>query len=214
MLETTYCFKPISNYAGIRAKLIWIFKGVAQWGTSSRRASSTGETFIQDRIDVLDGEVTVYRSKQSGDVYQFRFWISGEGRYYRKSTKTRDRNTAIQRAKDEFFRVKADIQNGKKIFGGTFDQLVADFLQNQETRVQSGKITKERFSVIRTQIQRHFLSFVGKSARISEIGRSKFLDYAQFRRKHGARDVTIRNEQATINALFKYGFRKGYTSLD
>ena len=39
---------------------------------------------------LYDGDVTLYRTPNSGDVYQFQMWIHKEQKYIRKSTRSRN----------------------------------------------------------------------------------------------------------------------------
>ena len=52
-----------------------------------------------DVHDILGGKSQIFKiTGASGDVYQFRQFISGEKQAYRKSLKTRDLATALERA--------------------------------------------------------------------------------------------------------------------
>ena len=53
--------------------------------------------------DILDGKGQVLRTNASGDVWQFRMWIEEEQKYVRKSLKTRDLETAINKAEKILF---------------------------------------------------------------------------------------------------------------
>ena len=122
-----------------------------------------------------------------------------------------------------FFDIQVELRIGKKIFGLTIRELVERFLEYQEKRVDTGKITRGRHSTIKTQLTRHLYGFlgdgdsrVGQSRKVSEIDKSRFYDFAQYRRINakGVREVTIRNEQTTLNALFRWGYREGYIHFE
>ena len=49
-------------------------------------------------------------------------WISEERKYVRKTLKTTHLDTAIQRAENEFFAIKANVNAGKCIFSPTVQQ--------------------------------------------------------------------------------------------
>ena len=51
---------------------------------------------ISDNHPIVDGLAHVFRVKQSGDVWQFRMYVRGEDKNYRKSLRTRDLPTALQ----------------------------------------------------------------------------------------------------------------------
>jgi integrase len=190
--------------------------------TIAKDKSRPSKSFIEQR-EILGGDAIIYRTVQNGPVYQFRTWIPEEQKYYRKSLKTRDLATAIDRGKKMYYGIQASLLTGKKIFGITMGELVDLFLQHQMGRVATGKITQGRYSTIRTQLYRHFFCFVGagnvevgKRTKVGEIDPKKFQDYAQYRRLNteGVREVTIRNEQTTFNALFKWCHRNGYCDFE
>ncbi len=167
---------------------------------------------FKEQHPILDGDAIIYRTTQNGNVYQFRTWISAEKKYYRKSLKTRDLDTARERAKSLYYEIMHQVRSGKKIFGLTFGELVEEFLKYQDQRVQTGRITRGRYSTIKTQLTKHLLGFVGGNTKVSEIDLGKFYEFSQYRRltSKGVREVTIRNEQTTLNSLFRWGFRNGY----
>jgi UPF0288 family protein (methanogenesis marker protein 3) len=101
---------------------------------------------------ILGGDAIVYRTRQNGDVYQFRTWISGEKKYYRKTLKTRDLETALERGRQFFYDIQVELRTGKKLFGLTMEELVDGFLTYQQGRVETKKITQGRYSTIKTQL--------------------------------------------------------------
>jgi integrase len=180
----------------------------------TRRSSGETKTF-KDQHEILGGEAVVYRTAQNGDFWQFRCWIRDEKKYYRVSLKTRDLSTATELAKKYYFDIQHQIRSNVKIFGLTWRELVEMYLVEQEQRVQTDRITRGRYTTIKSQLV-HFLAFVGAEIKTAEISRSKFLEYAQWRRieSSGVKDVTLRNEHATIGALIKFAHRKGYIAFD
>ena len=114
-----------------------------------------------EQHQILGGDAIVYRTKQNGDVFQFRTWIAGEKKYYRKTLKTRDLETALGRGREMFLDIKVELRLGKKIFGLTIGELVDGFLEYQKERVQTGRITQGRWSTIRTHLK-HLFRFLGE----------------------------------------------------
>jgi hypothetical protein len=68
---------------------------------------------------ILDGAAMIYRTPASGDVWQFRTWIASEKKNVRKTLKTRDLVSAIERGKNLYFEYQYNVRSGKKIFGLT-----------------------------------------------------------------------------------------------
>ena len=52
---------------------------------------------IRQKVDLL-GKCSIYQTFQNGDVWQFRVYLKGEKRYFRKSLKTTRREEAEAKA--------------------------------------------------------------------------------------------------------------------
>lgn len=89
-----------------------------------------------------------------------------------------------------------------------------------EVDVKRGSITEGRWGTIKSQLN-HFVAYcgiVGRSerssvTRLSDLESKSLQGYQQYRQQKSAKDVTIRNEQATINALCKWAFDEGLHSV-
>lgn len=72
--------------------------------------------------------------------------------------------------------------------------------------VELGHIVKGRHTTIATHLQ-HFLSFIGKDTKLKELERTDCENYFYHRHKAtngNVKQVTVQNEQSTINALMKW----------
>ena len=170
---------------------------------------------MQQQHDILGGEARIFRTKASGDVWQFRMWISDEQKYFRKTLKTRDFDTAVERAKKLFLETMSDVKTGRKIFGITLGELVDQYLDWRIEDASIGHITKDRVVTMRSQLK-HLLSMKDRSLKVAELDRQSLYDYANLRKTAhpSTRDVTIINEQSTINHMMKFGYRKGLFHID
>ena len=167
-------------------------------------------SWSRENHDLLGGKGQIFRVNQSGDVWQLRMWIPEEKKYLRKSLKTRDFDTAKERGEKLIFETFSDVASGRKIFGVSLQELINAFLDWRQKDVDAGIITKERLGTIRTQTNR-ILEFKDASLKIAELDKNSFYDWEQFRKSQsGAKSVTIRNEQATINQMMQFGYREGY----
>lgn len=142
-------------------------------------------------------------------------WVSEEKKYVRKSLKTRDRKTAIERAETLYLQLYSDIASGKKLFGINLGELVGAYLDWRNEDVKGGSITAGRLTTIASQLK-HLVNYKGDEIAVSELGRNSLYDYAQWRRSNNSRvqEVTLRNEQVTINHMMKFAYRKGYAHFD
>jgi integrase len=148
---------------------------------------------------------------QSGDVWQFKMWITAEQKYLRKSLRTKDFDTALIRAEEKYLQTYSDITTGRKIFGMSLGELVSEFIDWRAEDVDAGNITKGRLVTIKSQC-RHVLKYKSEKLKISELDRNSFFDYEVWRKKTvaGTQSVTVKNEHATINQMIGFAYRKGY----
>jgi integrase len=170
---------------------------------------------ITEKHLVYDGAATVFRTAASGDVWQFRMWVRGESAHYRKSLRTRDLATALQRGREEASKLLSDVHTGRKIFGITLNELVEQYLdyRSKEVRASSseeGGISAGRLVTIKSQLK-HLLKIKGRDLKVSELDRDSLFEWLTMRKERSGtvRLVTIRNEQATLNHMAKWAYRNG-----
>lgn len=173
----------------------------------------TEKTSQFDETWICDGDVLLYRSARSGKVYQMRYLVRKEGRYFRKSTREKNLEKAKEVAKKFYYEIMGSLQVGRKIFSITAQELVDKYIQMQQRRVDEGHITQGRHSTIETMMK-WFLKFVGANTKIGSINTKKYKDYYSFR-KHNApnvQNVTLINERSQIGHMYKYAIEEGFVS--
>ena len=159
---------------------------------------------------VLDGIANIYRCDKSGLNWQFRMFVRHDNKDFKCSLRTKDLESAIAKARTLAIKLSHQVERGILIFGQTLDELVAEYIEYRQTDVINGDITKERLGTIRSQL-RNMTNIKGDDIKLSELDRDCMYDYQQERKLQspGVVDVSIRNEQATINAMIQYAYRKG-----
>ena len=159
---------------------------------------------------VMDGTAQIFKVPNSGDVWQFRMYIRTDKKHYRVSLKTRDLESALSKAREKALELSQYVRSGIKVFGMTLDELVAEYIEYRHKDVVNGDIVKERLGTIKSQLK-NMTNIKGGDIKLAELDRDCMFDYQQERKLQspGVVDVTIRNEQATINAMFQYAYRKG-----
>ena len=196
---------------------MFCFKKFYKLLTSLKNISTKPDTkSYQNQYDIFGGKGVIYTTPQSNGNYQLRVWIPEEKTYYRISLHTKIFNDAVALAEEEMLNILSKIKNGHKIAGSSWEELCELFLKHQEDRVSTGRITKERLTTLKSQINRHIIPFIGGKLRLSELTNNSFLDYGMFRRKNNpdVKDITIKNEYSTINSILKYGFRYTYLPFE
>jgi hypothetical protein len=94
-----------------------------------QKSTNPSQSFLTDKHPIYGGKAEVVRTQQSGGYWHFRMWISEESKYVRKTLKTQHLDTAIERAENEFFAIKANLNSGKRIFSPTVQQAAEEYLK-------------------------------------------------------------------------------------
>jgi integrase len=159
---------------------------------------------------VLDGTAQVFKVPQSGDVWQFRMYIRTDNKHYRVSLRTQDLDSALSKARDKAMELSQYVRSGVKVFGMTLQELVTEYLEYRMNDVMNGDITKERLGTIKSQLK-NMTNIKSGEIKLAELDRDCMYDYQQERKLQspGVVDVTIRNEQASINAMIQFAYRNG-----
>ncbi len=168
--------------------------------------------FDEEEIPIFD-QAVVYKR---GQYWQFRMWLVKEGKYARKSLKTTNKNTAIEKGKEAYLEIFASQKMGKTYFSLTAKEGVKKYLENRQKDVETGLIVPGRFGTIKTHLD-NWLDFIGRETKLKELSHNDCMDYFHHRMKKSkgnVKQITVQNEQSTINACIKYLFRNHLTHID
>ena len=166
---------------------------------------------MSDVVDIFDGNVRIFRTTKSGDMYQMTMYIKDEKRYIRKSLKTRDKEIAIGIAQKEFIFYQAKVMNGEKLFSITAEELRNKYLLYIEKQVQENQLSVGRQGNIKT-FTKHYLDYVGKTSKIQNIDKKKFQEYRSYRqgKKKDINMNVVQNESITIKQMYKFAKNEGF----
>ena len=128
--------------------------------------------FYTDIHDICDGQVTILRTKQSGQVWQMRCWISAEKKHFKKSLRTKNFEDAKEKARVQYYSLLGKVDVGMKVFSITARDLVEKYLDYQQSKADG--------------------SFISQGRMMDTINKEKYRDYYLFRRKQqkDVKDVT------------------------
>jgi len=159
---------------------------------------------------LYDGELTIFRTTNSGKVFQLQMWITSEQKYIRKSTRTKNLELAKNTAKQFFKEIQGKLLNAEPVFSKTYLDVCNEYLDEKLKGVGQSR-TYERFVTIRSQIK-HILNFVGEDTKVTDVAEEKWLGYFEFREKHSPKPVreTLNNEKNNIRTLIRFFVRKRY----
>ena len=166
---------------------------------------------MSEVTDILDGEVRIFRTTHSGDVWQMRMYVSEEKKYIRLSLRTRDKDAALKIARNEYIKFAAKIQSGEKVFSLSAGDFRERYLEYVQTLVRDNQISKGRAGNIKTYTK-HYMDFVGSTTKIQNIPPKKFQEYRAFRQKKLSTITmtVVVNESITIKQMYKWGVNEGY----
>lgn len=171
------------------------------------------QTFGADEEAIFD-EALIYKR---GEYWQLRLWLAKEGKYARFSLKTRNRSTAIDKAKLHYHELMAQQIQGKSYFSITTKMGVEMYLKQRMTDVEAHLIVKGRYATINTHLQ-HWLNFIGKDVKLKELERTDCENYYHERTKTKKNikisQTTVENEQSTINAMMSWLYKSKETYID
>ena len=162
-----------------------------------------------NEIKIFD-EAVIYKR---GDNWHFRMWLTREQKYVRKSLQTPNADVATDKAKKLYLSLYAEQEAGKTYYSLTVEQGVERYLKYREADVAAGLIVAGRLVTIRSHLL-HWQDFAGKATKLRDLTPESCEDYFIFRTTKSAvrgKQVTIENEQSTINACMKYLFKQGLT---
>jgi len=170
--------------------------------------------FNDDEEPIFD-EAVIYKR---GEYWQMRMWLAKEHKYARFSLKTRNKSTAIDKAKLHYHELKAKELAGKTYFSITTKIGVERYLEQRELEVgQAAGIVAGRYRTIKTHLE-HWLNFIGRDVKLKELERTDcenyFLERTKGKKKLSVSSTTIANEQATINAMMKWLYKRNETYID
>lgn len=171
------------------------------------------QTFNTDEIEIYD-EAVVYKR---GEYWQMRMWLGKEKKYARFSLRTRNRDTAIDKAKKYYHELMAQQLAGKTYFSKTTKQGVEEYLKQRALDVEAELIVKGRYGTIKTHLE-HWLDFIGRDTKLKELERTDCENYLHSRtktkKKINVSQTTVANEQSTINAMLSWLYRRNETYIE
>ena len=170
------------------------------------------QEFKDDEIPIFD-EACVYKH---GEYWQFRMWLAKESKYARKSLRTRSETTAVELARLPTQRFTQISSKARLTFQLPLKRACNSILDFRKRDVELGHIVSGRLATIATHLQ-HWLSFIGKDTKLKELERTDCENYfyhCQKSTNSKVKQVTVQNEQSTINARIKWLNKNGETHID
>jgi len=180
---------------------------------TQQNSDNDKQSFYRNKTKICNDAVTIFQTAKSGGTWHMRAYVSDADKYFQKSLRTKDKASAIDKATLEHAKLLVLKSEGKAIFSPTVYKAVEQYLQHRyDYDVQMGSITVGRWGTIRTHMN-WFKRFVNAEYRLDNYTAKALMDYQRFRREKGAKDVTIANEQSTINHFCKWAYDEGLHNI-
>jgi integrase len=174
------------------------------------------KTTFNDNEEVIFDDAVIYLR---GDYWQMRMWLAKERKYARFSLKTRNRSTAIDKAKLHYHELMALQLSGKTYYSYTTKQGVEAYLEQRYKDYEAGLIVIGRYRTIATHLE-YWLKFIQKDVKVKELERTDCENYFHSRSKLKGTETlkvsqsTVENEQSTINAMMAWLYKKKESYID
>ena len=166
-----------------------------------------------DEIPIFD-EACIFKR---GKYWQFRMWLTKEKKYARLSLKTKNQDTAIEKAKQLYHELMAGQLAGRSYYSKTTKQGVEEYLQQRALDVNAGYIVKGRYNTVKIHLE-HWLDYIGRDTKLKELEKTDCENYLHARTKTKKQvrvsQVTVANEQSSINALIKWLYKRKETYIE
>lgn len=172
--------------------------------------------FLTDVQKLKAGLVIFRRLDVQHQNWYCRVRLPTSDRYKTISLKTRDVETAKERAFDEESDVRFRLKHQVPIFNRPFSQIAKDFVELTRQRWEAGEITRHRYRVIESHVRTQLNRYLG-STQINLIGQDRWKEYPIWRQANGkgrsggrVSEGTIRDDMATMRSIMVYAAGKNY----
>jgi len=164
----------------------------------------------KDTIEILDG---VFLKRHMNGKWHYYFKV--DGKQFRNSTKTKDREEATRITLDAYQDAKDKKRSGKTVEKISFKKLSKKYLESLKgsspAKVESHTGT----------IKRHLMPFFEKFDDISKINKGTINDYVTHRKnkkneqtEETASPRTLNRESGVLNQIFRFGSDYGWCEKD
>lgn len=111
----------------------------------------TGKIKIKKDDHEIDGGVAVIYKRN--EYFHYRQWIAKENKYVRRTLKTKNKDTAIERGEKLAREILNDLDEGRRVFSITGKQGVEQYIEHREKDVEGKFIVAGRLTTIKTYSQ-------------------------------------------------------------
>jgi len=172
--------------------------------------------FMLDKQELKTGLVIFRRKDVQHSNWYCRMKIPKEDRYKTISLETPNIEEAKEKAFDHDVEFRFKVKHELPVFDKNFSQVAKEFMDFQTERMETGEISKGRWSLLDTQIRVQLNPYVGH-LQITLIGETHWKAYPTWRKKNGkgrsggmVSDGAIRQEMTTFRSVLRFAATKNY----
>jgi integrase len=117
--------------------------------------------FITDKEQVQPGLIIFRRGDVGHDNFYCRVRIQNEDRYKTISLRTADRQTARDRALDQYADIRFRVKHDVPVFNRPFLQVAEEYAEAQQRRASAGEVSQSRIMNVKNKINGPLKAYVG-----------------------------------------------------
>ena len=162
----------------------------------------TGATWVQNKIELFEGELIVFKRANSPNWYM-RVYIQREGKHFQKSCRTKSQYVAIEFAKAEYRELQSKVAKEEKVFSIDLISAVQEYMEQEIQRERRGMIKNDWVKKKSMYLRNTFMEYMGGDRKVNDISNKEFELYIDYRLKMCKRKETIRQELVIIKHFYK-----------
>ena len=162
----------------------------------------TGVSWVQNKIELFEGELIVFKRANSPNWYM-RVYIQREGKHYQKSCRTKSQYVAIEFAKAEYRELQSKVAKEEKVFTIDLITAVEEYNKQETQRERRGMIKNDWVKKKNMYLRNTFIEYMGGDRKVNEISNKDFELFIDYRLRLCKRKESIRQELVIIKHFYK-----------
>jgi len=162
----------------------------------------TGSTWVQNKIELFEGELIVFKRPNSPNWYM-RVYIQKEGKHYQKSCRTKSQYVAMEYAKAQYRELQSKVAKEEKVFTIDLNTAVDEYYKQEINRERRGMIKTDWLKKKDMYLRNTFMDYMGAERKVNDISNKDFELYVDYRFRLCKKKETIRQELVIIKHFYK-----------
>ena len=169
-----------------------------------------GSTWIQDKTELYEGELIVFKRANSPNWYM-RVYVTQEQKHYQKSLRTQNQLDAIEKAKQEYKIIQRKVAKDEKVFTISISDAIEGYFSLEKTRLRRGLIKEDWLNKKHQYIKNTFAHHFGLETKVNAISDKQIEEFIDIRLKRCKKKQTIQQEIVIIKHFYKtYLIKNGF----